>query len=47
MAAMAGLKPAFAAGDMFNPGKIFPTGAPHAEVSHAAAVARTGAGAFI
>ena len=47
MAAMAGLRPAFAARDMFNPGKVFPTGAPHAEVSHAAAVARTGAGAFI
>ena len=47
MAAMAGLKPAFAAGDMFNPGKIFPTGAPHEGVSHAAAVARTGPGAFI
>ena len=47
MEAMARLKPAFATGGMFNPGKVFPTGASHVKVSHSAAVAKTGAGAFI
>ena len=47
MEAMGRLKPAFATNDMFNPGKIFPTGASCADVSQAAAVAKTGAGAYI
>ena len=47
MEAMAKLKPAFATDGMLNPGKVFPTGASHVQVSHSAAVAKTGAGAFI
>ncbi len=47
MRAMAGLKSAFATDEMFNPGKIFPTGAPHFDVAQAGAVAKTGPGAFI
>ena len=47
MQAMAKLKPAFAADNVFNPGKIFPTGAPCVDVSGSAAIARTGAGAYI
>ena len=47
MRAMAGLKSAFATDELFNPGKIFPTGAPHFDVAQAGAVAKTGPGAFI
>ena len=47
MQAMDKLKLAFATNGRFNPGKIFPTGASRVEVSHSAAVARTGAGAYI
>ena len=47
MEAMAKLKPAFAADNVFNPGKIFPTGASCVDVSGSAAIARTGAGAYI
>ena len=47
METMARLKPAFATSDMFNPGKIFPTGASCVDVSQAAAVAKAGAGAYI
>ena len=47
MAAMAKLKLGFATDELFNPGKVFPTGASCADVSQAAAVARAGAGAYI
>ena len=47
MNAMAGLRPAFAAGDTFNPGKIFPTGASCVDVSQSAAVSRAGVGAYV
>ncbi len=47
MEAMAKLKPAFATDDIFNPGKVFPTGASCVEVPQKAAVQRTGAGAYI
>ena len=47
MEAMAKLKPAFAADNVFNPGKIFPTEASCVDVSGSAAIARTGAGAYI
>ena len=47
METMAGLKPAFATDDIFNPGKIFPTGASCVDFSHSAAVAKAGAGAYI
>ena len=47
MESMARLQPAFATGGTLNPGKIFPTGSPRPQVSHAAAVAKTGAGAYI
>ena len=47
MEAMARLKPAFATGDVFNPGKIFPNGASCVDFSHSAAVARAGADAYI
>ena len=47
LGAMARLGPAFGSDGMLNPGKIFPTGADRAHVSHSAAVARTGAGAYI
>lgn len=45
--AMARLKPAFATDDMFNPAKIFPTGASCGEVTSATAVSRAGPGAWI
>ena len=45
--AMAKLKPAFATNDRFNPGKIFPTGASCVDISQGAAIARTGADAYI
>ena len=47
MEAMRNLHPAFDTNDMLNPGKIFPTGVPRAEVGQAAAVANAGAGAYI
>ena len=47
MEAMARLKPAFATNDMFNPAKIFPTGASCSDLSRSAAVARAGADAWI
>ena len=47
MEVMAKLKPAFVTNDMFNPGKIFPTGASCVDVSQAAAVARAGADAYV
>ena len=47
MQAMDKLKLAFATNGRFNPGKIFPTGASRVEVSQSAAVARTGADAYI
>ena len=47
MAAMARLKLAFETGDVFNPGKIFPTGASCVDISQMGAIAKTGAGAFI
>ena len=47
MEAMARLKPAFSTNDIFNPGKIFPTGASCVDVSQAAAIARTGPGAYV
>ncbi len=47
MEAMARLSPAFGSDGMLNPGKVFPTGADRTHVSHSAAVALTGAGAYI
>ena len=47
MEAMARLKLAFSTNDIFNPGKIFPTGASCVDVSQAAAIARTGPGAYV
>ena len=47
MEAMAGLRPSFATNNMFNPGKIFPTGSSCADVSQAAAILRAGPGAYI
>ena len=47
MEAMARLKFAFATDELFNPGKVFPTGASCADVSQAAAVARAGPGAYL
>ena len=47
MEAMAGLKPAFGADSMLNPGKIFPTGGSCADVGQMSAVARAGAGAYV
>ena len=47
MQAMARLKLAFATGDVFNPGKIFPTGASCVDVFQSAAIAKAGAGAYI
>ena len=46
LAAMDKLKPAFATNGMFNPGKIFPTGASSFD-GQTAAIARAGAGAYI
>ena len=47
MEAMAMLSSAFATGGRLNPGKIFPSGASPTRISQAAAVAKTGTGAFI
>ncbi len=47
MEAMAKLQVAFSTDGLLNPGKIFPTDSAPANISQAAAVARTGAGAFI
>lgn len=47
MKAMQKLRPAFATNDMFNPGKVFPTGATCGDISQARAIARVGPGAFI
>ena len=47
MEAMARLKLAFATDDVFNPGKIFPTGASCVDVFQSAAIAKAGAGAYI
>ena len=47
MEAMELLKPAFETDDVFNPGKIFPTGSSCVDLSQAAAVSRAGEGAFI
>ena len=47
MEAMARLSPAFGANGMLNPGKVFPTGKDRTHFSHSAAVALTGAGAYI
>jgi len=44
---MARLHPAFDTKGLLNPGKIFPTGSAPPSISQAAAVAKTGAGAFI
>ncbi|MCY4623749.1 MAG: FAD-binding protein [Chloroflexi bacterium] len=45
--AMARLNPAFGAGDTFNPGKVFPTGASCVELLQHPAIARLGADAFV
>ncbi len=45
--AMARLKPAFATDDMFNPGKIFPTGASCVEMSQKSPINRAGAESYI
>ena len=47
MEAMARLKPAFATDDLFNPGKIFPSGASCVDMFQSAAISRAGAGAYI
>ena len=47
MRVMSMLKPAFATNDLFNPGKVFPTGASCVELYQKSAVAKTGPGAFI
>ena len=47
MEAMARLKPAFDTRDLFNPAKIFPTGASCNEVAFAGAISRAGADAWI
>ena len=47
MEAMSKLKPAFATGLRFNPGKVFPTGASCSDVRQAAAIARAGSEAYI
>ncbi len=47
MDAMARLNPAFGAGDTFNPGKIFPTGASCVELLQHPAIARLGVDAFV
>ena len=47
MDAMGRLGPAFAVGDVFNPGKVFPTGSSHVDVAQTGAVARAGAGAYV
>ena len=45
--AMAKLKPAFGSGEMFNPGKIFPTGASHGGRHPEGGFAKTAANAFV
>ena len=47
MDAMAKLKPAFGSGEMFNPGKIFPTGASHGGRHLEGGFAKTAANAFV
>ena len=47
LSAMAALKIAFRTNDLFNPGKIFPTGASCTDVVQAKAIARVGPEAFI
>ena len=47
MDAMAKLKPAFGSGEMFNPGKIFPTGASHGARHPEGGFAKTAANAFV
>ena len=47
MDAMAKLRPAFFTNNMFNPGKIFPTGASCSDALQAAAIMRAGPGAYI
>jgi glycolate oxidase len=47
LAAMDKLKPAFTTNGMFNPGKIFPSGASCFDGFQAGAIARTGAGAYV
>ena len=47
MDAMANLKPAFGSGEMFNPGKIFPTGASHGARHPEGGFAKTAANAFV
>ena len=47
MQAMAKLKPAFATNNLFNPGKIFPTGGSCVDIPQAAAISKAGAGAYI
>ena len=47
MATMSLLKIAFNTRDLFNPGKIFPTGAGCGDISQAKAIAKVGPGAYI
>ena len=47
MDAMAKLKPAFGSGEMFNPGKIFPTGASHGARHPEGGFAKTASNAFV
>ena len=47
MDAMVKLKPAFGSGEMFNPGKIFPTGASHGGRHPKGGFAKTAANAFV
>ena len=47
MDAMAQLKPAFGSDEMFNPGKIFPTGASHGARHPEGGFAKTAANAFV
>ncbi|MCL0028933.1 FAD-binding protein [Dehalococcoidia bacterium] len=47
MKAMSMLKPAFATSDLFNPGKVFPTGASCVEIYQHSAVVKAGPDAFI
>ncbi len=47
MDTMANLKPAFGSGEMFNPGKIFPTGASHGGRHPDGGFAKTAANAFV
>ena len=47
MDAMSRLKPAFCAGDMLNPGKVFPKGSTFDGFDHSTLVARAGPGAYV